>query len=100
MQLCWADKIPLIVFAGLTGLMLFWGGIPDTARRTDAFLNIEWVIFSRFILGPWIILRLIDVAANGPMRRRGQSGIVNPPHSVERWDNHGMTIDHDPRERY
>jgi hypothetical protein len=96
MRLCWADKIPLLLFGLITVALLVLGELgptdsdycrylrlehPDwtsansycfvtSAQHWSAFFSIEWILFLKFIAPIWVITRLIDLFAGGPAIRR------------------------------
>jgi hypothetical protein len=85
LRLCWADKIPLVAFAAITLVLLFLGSTGETppayadvtaARHWAALLSIDWLIFWKVILGPWIVLRIVDFLMGGPARRIGRRSQV------------------------
>lgn len=96
MRLCWADKIPLVLFGLITVALLVLGELgptdteycryirlehPDwtsansycfvtTAQHWSAFVSIEWTLFLKIIAPIWAFTRLIDLSGGGPAIRR------------------------------
>ena len=97
MRFCWADKVPLLLFALITLFMLFLGAgqYPDNSdfckyireayptwtsaqsycfvtasEHWSAFFSIEWQLFLKLIAPLWAITRLIDLFGGGPAIRR------------------------------
>jgi hypothetical protein len=97
MRLCWADKVPLALFALITLFMLVLGAgaNPDNsqyckdireiyptwtsadsycfvtaAEHWSAFFSIEWALFLKIVAPIWAITRLIDLFGGGPAIRR------------------------------
>jgi hypothetical protein len=105
MRLCWADKIPLALFALVTVVMLWlgMGANPDNSNYCEllraenptwtsadsncfvtaeqhwsAFAWIEGFLFLKFILPIWAAARLIDLFAGGiAIRRRNRDMRTN-----------------------
>jgi hypothetical protein len=96
MRLCWADKVPLALFAIITLILLFlgMGQNPDpseycrwlrlehpdwtsaesycfvtSAQHWSAFAWIEGFLFLKIVVPIWIALRLIDLFGGGPAMR-------------------------------
>jgi hypothetical protein len=96
MRLCWADKLPLVLFGLITVALLVLGELgptdsdycrylrlehPDwtsaqsycfvtSAQHWSAFFSIEWILFLKIIAPIWAITRLIDLFGGGPAIRR------------------------------
>ena len=68
---CWADKIPLTVFAVVALALLVLGslGREGVPFAWEAYFSILWLLFSTYIALPWIILRCLDFACGGPSIR-------------------------------
>jgi len=96
MRLCWADKVPLALFALITVTQLIFAGwAPDDSQycqllriehptwtsadsycfvtvvqQWTAFAYIEGILFLKIILPVWVCTRAFDLLGNGPALRR------------------------------
>jgi hypothetical protein len=103
MRLCWADKIPLALFAIITLILLFlgMGQNPDpseycrwlklehpdwtsresycfvkSAQHWSAFLSIEGTLFWKIVAPVWALTRIVDLIMGGPAIRRRAKGNI------------------------
>ena len=103
MRLCWADKVPLALFAIITLILLFlgMGQNPDpseycrwlrlehpdwtsresycfvtSAQHWSAFFSIEGTIFWKIIAPVWGLTRIVDLFMGGPAIRRRAKGNI------------------------
>ena len=107
MRLCWADKVPLALFAIITLILLFlgMGQNPDpseycrwvrlehpdwtsresycfvtSAQHWSAFLSIEGTLFWKIVAPVWALTRIVDLFMGGPaIRRRVKDNIIDVP---------------------
>src|ERR1700733_11356371 len=113
MRLCWADKVPLALFALITVALLLLGMPHNTdtseycrlmrlehpgwtsrdswcfvtsAEHWSAFLSIEGTLFWKIVAPVWALTRIIDLFMGGPgLRRRAKmhSAIDVPTADIE-----------------
>ena len=103
MRLCWADKVPLALFAIITLILLFlgMGQNPDpseycrwvrlehpdwtsresycfvtSAQHWSAFLSIEGTLFWKIVAPVWALTRIVDLFMGGPAIRRRAKGNI------------------------
>jgi hypothetical protein len=103
MRLCWADRIPLLLFALITLIMLCLGAIggsTDTdychtlraihpewtshdsycfvtaTQHWSAFFSIEGTLFLKIVAPIWALLRIVDLSMGDPARRRPNTNAV------------------------
>ena len=103
MRLCWADKVPLALFAIITLILLFlgMGQNPDpseycrwlrlehpdwtsresycfvtSAQHWSAFFSIEGTLFWKIVAPVWALTRIVDLFMGGPAIRRRAKGNI------------------------
>jgi hypothetical protein len=69
--MCWADKIPLTLFAMLVLLFVLIAATGMTEGHPESLVPLVGLISLTTIAPLWLILRLVDAFAGGPARRRG-----------------------------
>jgi hypothetical protein len=120
MRLCWADKIPLVLFGVITLVLLILGAdqgldssnycqwiratnpewtsresycFVTSAQHWSAFFWIDGFLFLKIVLPVWVIVRLIDLFGGGPALRRADRERQTASSS-----EHSASIDLEPGE--